>query len=148
MIRDSKKLETKEMKTKLLTFLLSLTFLFLFSGNSFGGIFDKKDENVVLRCLGGFGQSDVYYSVNIKDKTITEYMGYQFKQSTYKIERENEIFLFGVKESENGSRQVRIDKHEYKNIIPLTLKNLDKEGNKIPGSSTWDYDCIQGVKKF
>ena len=34
--RNGKKLETEEMKTKQLTFLLSLTFLFLFSGSVFG----------------------------------------------------------------------------------------------------------------
>ena len=38
------------MKTKSLTFLLSLTFLFLFSGNSFGGVFDKEDEIASLWC--------------------------------------------------------------------------------------------------
>ena len=35
-------------ETKPLIFLLALTFLFLFSGNSFGGVFDKKDESVVI----------------------------------------------------------------------------------------------------
>ena len=142
------------MKTKKLTFLLSLTFLFLFSGSVFGGVFDKKDESVVLRCDGTHSvRSDVYYSVNIKDKTITEYKrisgSITFRQSTsYKIKRENEmneIFLFGIKESENGLWKVRIDKHEYKNIIPVELKNFDKEGST---RSNWDYDCIQGVKKF
>ena len=34
--RNGKKLETKEMKTKPRTFLLALTFLFLFSGSSIG----------------------------------------------------------------------------------------------------------------
>tara|TARA_B000000460_G_scaffold180452_1_gene129069 strand:+ start:366 stop:518 length:153 start_codon:yes stop_codon:yes gene_type:complete len=38
------------MKTKPLTFLLALTFLFLFSGSVFGGVFDKKDENGVFTC--------------------------------------------------------------------------------------------------
>ena len=41
------------MKTKQLTFLLSLTFLFLFSGSVYGGVidetlddvFDRKDES-------------------------------------------------------------------------------------------------------
>jgi len=34
-------LETKEMKTKPLTFLLALTFLFLFSGSVFGDDFQR-----------------------------------------------------------------------------------------------------------
>ena len=66
------------MKTKPLTFLLSLTFLFLFNGNSFGNLkkqvakkqvakkiveLDKKDESVVLFCPGSEGGLERYVSV-------------------------------------------------------------------------------------
>jgi hypothetical protein len=37
------------MKTKQLTFLLSLTFLFLFSGSVYGGVFDDTFEDVFDR---------------------------------------------------------------------------------------------------
>ena len=49
------------MKTKPLTFLLVLTFLFLFSGASvvFGGVFDKKDESVVMICKGNLGSFSI-----------------------------------------------------------------------------------------
>ena len=54
------------MKTKPLTFLLSFTFLFLFSGSSvvFSGVFDKKDESVVMICKGNLGS----FSINMKEE--------------------------------------------------------------------------------
>jgi hypothetical protein len=49
------------MKTKPLTFLLALTFLFLFSGASvvFGSLFDNKDESVVMICEGNLGSFSI-----------------------------------------------------------------------------------------
>jgi uncharacterized protein len=47
--RDGKKLETKEMKTKPLTFLLALTFLFLFSGSSVVVADDLQDAAEAVR---------------------------------------------------------------------------------------------------
>jgi len=40
------------MKTKPLTFLLALTFLFLFSGSVYGGVFDETIEDVFGRKNG------------------------------------------------------------------------------------------------
>ena len=91
------------MKTKL-TFLLSLTFLFLFSGSAYGGVidetfdgvFDRKDGVKGILCMEWNG----YYLVNMKEKTIKTYKtknAYDEKTrqliSTYKIIRETEIYI-------------------------------------------------------
>ena len=54
---------------KKLTFLLSLTFLFLFGGSVYGGVLDKKVENGVFTCKAG----NYLYAVNMNEKTITVY---------------------------------------------------------------------------
>ena len=60
---------------KKITFLLALTFLFLFSGNSFGGVFDKKDESVVIYCsMWG------HFVINMKDKTVKNYYENELKE--------------------------------------------------------------------
>jgi hypothetical protein len=138
------------MKTKL-TSLLALTFLFLFSGNSFGGIFDKKDENVILYCTC-FSCPDAYYSVDIKNKVISQYIvsyGDIKKGSTFKIEEEreeeDEIFLFGKEEGKNVLSRIRVDKYKYENIVELRIKILNKQGEKLRSNS---YTCKQGDKMF
>ena len=139
------------MKTKLLTFLLALTFLFLLSGNSFGGVFDKEGESVYLYCPAKGIQKNTYLIVNAKDKIITEYKVFlELKKSTYKIEKENEVFLFGFQEREGVLWKVRINKHAYKNIIHVQFKTVNKQ--KLEGIEDYHvynpFECTKGDKIF
>ena len=79
------------MKTKKLTFLLALTFLFLFSGSVYGGVFDKKDESVVFTC----NTQDYLLSVDMNEKTITKYDRWGDVVRIYKIVKENEVIVKG-----------------------------------------------------
>ena len=80
------------MKTKNLTFLLALTFLFLFSGSVFGGVFDKKDENGVFTCKAG----NYLYAVNMNEKTITVYSLEGVSVDILKINEENEVSVKAI----------------------------------------------------
>jgi hypothetical protein len=98
------------MKPKL-TLLLSLTFLFLFSGSVYGGViddtfvdvFDRKGEGVGLYCkLTSFRgyPSNFYMFISLRDKLIKVdtmsisdlHEGYY---DTYKIVGENELYIKG-----------------------------------------------------
>ena len=144
------------MKTKPLTFLLALTFLFLFSGSVYGGVldetldgvFDRKDGVVVLLCVGR-GPS-VFFTVNMKEKVIKEYPGTD-AYYTYKINKKNEVYILGLRTLLKGSREkdrvsVRITRHKYQNIIRLRLDNLDIKGPSK--RNPINYECVVGEKEF
>ena len=80
------------MKTKPLTFLLALTFLFLFSGSVYGGVFDKKDENVVFTC----NTEDNLFLVDMNEKTITVYSLEGVSVDILKINEENEVSVKAI----------------------------------------------------
>ena len=125
------------MKTKPFTFLLALTFLFLFSGNSFGGIFDKKGESVVLYC-SIFG----HYVINMKDKTAKHYYENELKE-IYTINKENEVLIEGVNKTKDWG--VVIYRHQIENAILLQFAQITEE--KIRKGSKVKY-CVIGDKKF
>jgi len=132
------------------TFLLSLTFLFLFSGSVYGGVIDDtfeyvfdRSEVVVLRCSRLMGGKVDYYSVNMKDKVIKDRISLGVS-STYKITDEDEVYIKGILEEEFMS--IKITKHKYENHILLehfrvNKKNLTKSGKER-------YECIVGDKVF
>jgi hypothetical protein len=124
---------------KPLTFLLSLTFLFLFSGNSFGGVFDKTDENVVLYC-SYFGR----YVINMKDKTVKHYYENELKE-IYTINKENEVLIEGVNKTKTGG--VVIYRHQIENAILLQFADIKEGKIRIHEKSIERY-CVIGDKKF
>ena len=106
------------MKTKPLTFLLALTFLFLFSGSVFGGVFDKKDENGVFTCKTEF----YLYAVNMNEKTITVYSLEGVSVDILKINEENEVSVKAIStkkvkqhlsEKGYGKNRIVLHKHSY-----------------------------------
>ena len=129
------------------TFLLSLTFLFLFSGSVYGGVIDKKIGNVVLSCKM-FSDYIWYYSINLKDKFITgnsNIEGREIDVTTYKIVEENEFFIkgiekplrFGVTES-----SILITRHDYGEGVSVIEKwtwGVEKENKRF---------CSIGDKRF
>jgi hypothetical protein len=136
------------MKTKPLTFLLALTFLFLFSGSVFGGvidetfddIFDRKDL-VVLRCEG-FSYLR-YYSVNLKDKVIKEYKNKRsWEFQTYHIFNMDEVYIKGSIEKEDNF--ISITRHQYEKHIHI--RNIWKDKNGKDKFVT--HKCVVGDKKF
>jgi hypothetical protein len=124
------------MKTPL-TFLLALTFLFLFSGSVFGGVFDKKDESGVFTC----NTRSNLYSVDMNEKTITRYSLRGSVVHIYKIVEENEVIVKGKGEKEG--EEIILHKHSYldKKVIEL----WQHEGNDP--SKSRDL-CFVGDKKF
>jgi hypothetical protein len=129
------------MKPKL-TFLLALTFLFLFSGSVFGGVFDKEDEKVGILCL-----QVGYFSIDIKEKTVKVFSINKDKKltETHKIIKETGIYI--MSENKTKTRQYFIDRHTYedKRIIWINLVTQDEEGNT---DKDFHIKCIVGDKKF
>jgi hypothetical protein len=119
------------MKPKL-TFLLSLTFLFLFSGSVYGGVFDRKVGNVVLSCKV-YKHYTVYYSINIKDKVIkrnSNIGGKEMVFTTFKIVENNEVFIKGIEEplrTEVTESSILISRHDYGEGVSLK-ENWKKSG--------------------
>jgi hypothetical protein len=134
------------MKTKL-TFLLALTFLFLFGGNSFGSVFDKTDESVVLLCVGLRSHKTVFFTVNMKDEVIKEYSGTNALLS-YKITKKNDVYIQGIEEEKDpvAIQSIRITRHTYENHILLRQVYLSKKDPSI--DETRNYECKIGNKKF
>ncbi len=125
------------MKNKL-TFLLSLTFLFLFSGSVYGGVFDKEDESVVMICKGDLGS----FSINMKEKTIKNYSLEENKLvEIYKINKENEVFIEGV--NKTNEKFVLFYRHEYGEVIMADFREQTDEKNTHYRST-----CSIGDKKF
>ena len=104
---------------KQLTFILALTFLFLFSGSVFGGVFDKKDESVVFTC----NTEDNLFLVDMNEKTITRYTLRGRVVIIYKIVEENEVRVKGNRKRKEirGVDEIILHKHSYmdKNVIEL-----------------------------
>ena len=131
------------MKTKPLTYLLSLTFLVLFSGSVYGGVFDKKDESVVFTCKT---QRDLF-SVDMNEKTITRYSLRGHPLLIYKIVEENEVRVKGSRfsstiEGEGEDWEIILHKHSYMDKNVIDLFDLKYDG-KIPKKL-----CFVGDKKF
>ena len=133
-------------KTKL-TFLLALTFLFLFSGSVYGGVidetfddvFDRKGEVVGIYC----NNNKKYVSINMKEKTIKVYSREnRLLQDTYKIIRETGIYIMG--EDKTTSSNLFIDRHQnyFKGHIRVYYR--DKGNNKKNDF----YGCVVGDKVF
>ena len=102
------------MKTKKLTFLLALTFLFLFSGSVYGGVFDKKDEITSLWCK----PDSIYLVINMKEKTIKKYSwSFSSKETsrklidTIQIKKVTDFYIYG--ENKTKTSNWTIDRHKY-----------------------------------
>ena len=126
------------MKIKPFTFLLALTFLFLFSGNSFGGVFDKKDESVVIYCPR-WG----HFVINMKDKTVKHYSENELKE-IYTINKENEVLIEGVNKTKD--LVVVIYRHQVEDAILLQSTQITE--GKIRKGSKVRYCVVVGDKKF
>jgi hypothetical protein len=128
---------------KKLTFILSLTFLFLFSGSVYGGVFDKTDESVGLYCPTW----EEYFSINMKEKTVKIFSYKKDKEllENHKIIKETGVYI--MSENEPKERQYFIDKHTYldQNILLVTFVKRDKDGKILQHI---DGRCIVGDKKF
>ena len=131
------------MKTKKLTFLLALTFLFLFSGSVYGGPpqrvssevvkvlenEEKEDESVVIFCPGSEGGIEKYISVNMKEKTITTYnLRGNALDTVYKIIEENAVAVEGVGTSELILEAQKI----LKKSSPMLNREEMKVLSKVP----------------
>ena len=110
------------MKTKL-TFLLSLTFLFLFSGSVYGGVFDKEDEITSLFCE----TRRIYLVINMKEKTIKKYSwSFSSKETsrklidTIQIKKVTDFYIYG--ENKTKTSNWTIDRHKY--FIPSETGGL------------------------
>ena len=127
------------MKTKPLTFLLALTFLFLFSGSVYGeydptGMSYKMGGNGVFTCKT---QNNLFL-VDMNEKTITRYTLRGRVVIIYKIVEENEVRVKGNKEG----YEIILHKHSYmdKNAIEVfDLKMMSEISRKL---------CFVGDKKF
>ena len=136
------------MKTKL-TFLLSLTFLFLFSGSVYGGVidetfddvFDRKDEVIGLYCP----TRSSYFSINLKDKNIKLYKKPREFLGNLKIIETTGLHIIG--EVEDKIIKYFIDRHTYldKNIIMVEVHWKEKRNGETKKEQ---YKCIVGGKKF
>ena len=143
------------MKTPL-TFLLSLTFLFLFSGSVYGGVIDETIDNVFDRkgevVLSCFLEDEDHYSyivLNRKDKVIKYFIdndGEEYK--TFEIVKENEVFIMG-KQKEEKLVGLLISKHLYEKHIHIKWgKNTCcLYGKEIYWSIT-NQKCSVGDKVF
>ena len=112
------------MKTKL-TFLLSLTFLFLFSGSVYGGVFDKEDEITSLFCE----TQRIYLVINMKEKTIKKYSwSFSSKETsrklidTIQIKKVTDFYIYG--ENKTKTSNWTIDRHKYNIPIDTQKRNV------------------------
>jgi hypothetical protein len=128
---------------KKLTFLLALTFMFLFGSFAKGGVFDKEDEGVGLYCPNW----DEYFAINMKEKTVKIFSNKKDKEllENHKIIKETGVYI--MSENETKKRQYFIDKHTYldQNILMVTFVKRDKDGKIFQDT---DGRCIVGDKKF
>ena len=156
------------MKPKLI-FLLSLTFLFLFSGSVYGGVFDKTDGVVVLSCDNSentSGTSDdtsgtivgrKYFVINLKDKVIkatstitglTLPLPFAVEENyrNYEIVKDDEVFIKGKGIGNKSYREpfLFITKHEYEKNIFVVQRWKDEDGKR----KDLFLHCTVGEKKF
>jgi len=142
------------MKTKSLTLLLSLIFLFCFSGSVYGGVFDKKDEITSLWCK----PDRIYLVINMKEKTIKKY-SFSFKESkisrklidTIQIKKVTDFYIYG--ENKTKTSNWTIDRHKY--FIPSETGGLktvfvtehlpSKDNGEV---RNFDFGCLIGDRIF
>ena len=111
----------------------------MFSGNSFGGLFDKTDESVVIYC-SDFGR----FVINMKDKTVKKYYENELKE-IYTINKENEVLIEGVNKTKTGG--VVIYRHQIENAILVQFEYIKEGKIRIHKKSIERY-CVIGDKKF
>ena len=125
-------------KTKSLTFLLALTFLFLFSGSVYGGVFDKEDESAVFTCKTTYN----LYWVNRNEKAITEFTLWGDVNRIFKINEDNQVMVKGI--SEKGDK-ISLHKHSYFDKDKTAVELSDYMGS-VDGKVR--KKCFVGDKKF
>ena len=142
------------MKTKQLTSLLALTFLFLFSGSVYGGVFDKEDEITSLWCQG----NKIYLVINMKEKTIKKYsFSFLSKETsrklidTIQIKKVTDFYIYG--ENKTKTSNWTIDRHKY--FIPSETGGLktvfvtehlpSKDNGEV---RNFDFGCLIGDRIF
>ena len=133
------------------TFLLSLTFLFLFSGSVYGGViddtfedvFDRKDGVVVLSC--NMGNHFSYIVLNRKNKVIKFYENNGEKYETFEIVKENEVFIRG--EIEGRKSVLFITKHIYEKHVQI-IWDRTETNPMITFVKKTNHKCSIGDKKF
>jgi hypothetical protein len=134
-----------------LTFLLSLTFLFMFSGSVYGGViddtfedvFDRKDGVVVLSC--NMGNHFSYIVLNRKNKVIKFYENNGEKYETFEIVKENEVFIRG--EIEGRKSVLFITKHIYEKHVQI-IWDRTETNPMITFVKKTNHKCSIGDKKF
>lgn len=139
------------METKSLTFLLTLTFLFMFSGSVYGGViddtfedvFDRKDGVVVLSC--NMGNHFSYIVLNRKNKVIKFYENNGEKYETFEIVKENEVFIRG--EIEGRKSVLFITKHIYEKHVQI-IWDRTETNPMITFVKKTNHKCSIGDKKF
>ena len=145
------------MKTKR-TFLLALTFLFLFSGSVYGEVFDRKDEIVVLFCDDdpfyfceyNTGRK-LHYKMHLKGKTIDEFCGIA-QTATYEIIKQDyhpELYIVGRNKNPTqrwkSPRNIMISRYsinQESNPVVELWKSQDMEIFQSNGK------CRVGKKRF
>jgi|TARA_B110000196_G_scaffold300894_1_gene294605 hypothetical protein len=128
------------MKTKKLTFLLALTFLFLFSGFAFGDIVGKKDTNLMIDCVDGV-YPDSTYLIDLEEKTIKLFTSDLGTNITYKITETSEMYIKGGNKTHHLSITFwRFVNYEKK--VKVTERNMDHPDKFI------DRKCFLVGKRF
>ena len=146
-------------KTKPLTFLLALTFLFLFSGSVFGGVFDKEDEITSLFCE----TQRIYLVINMKEKTIKKYSwSFSSKETsrklidTIQIKKVTDFYIYG--ENKTKTSNWTIDRHKYyipsvttpNRFVFVTEHWTGKDFKGVDNGEVKNYDlqCFVGDRIF
>ena len=147
------------MKTKALTFLLALTFLFLFSGSVFGGVFDKEDEITSLFCK----TDSIYLVINMKEKTIKKYSWtFSTKETsrklidTIQIKKVTDFYIYG--ENKTKTSNWTIDRHKYyipsvttpNRFVFVTEHWIGKDFKGVDNGEVKNYEttCVVGKRIF
>ena len=138
---------------KKLTLLLSLTFLFMFSGSVYGGVIDETIDNVFDRkgevVLSCFLENEGHYSyivLNRKDKVIKFFLNYSVEEyKTFEIVKENEVFIRG--EIEGRKSVLFITKHIYEKHVQI-IWDRTETNPMITFVKKTNHKCSIGDKKF
>jgi hypothetical protein len=136
-----------------LTFLLSLTFLFMFSGSVYGGViddtfgdvFDRKGE-VVLSCYIETRGHYSYIVLNRKDKVIRYFVNNGEEYQTFEIVKENEVFIKG--KIKGTTSILFITKHIYKEHIQIIWERTAHYSRGEPYERKTNHNCSIGDKRF
>jgi hypothetical protein len=135
------------------TFLLSLTFLFLFSGSVYGGVIDETIDNVfdrkgevVLSCYIEKRGHYSYIVLNRKDKVIRYLVNDGEGYQTFEIVKENEVFIKGI--HKRSKDILFITKHIYKEHIQIIWERTDYYRDSTPYEKKSNHNCSIGNKKF